>query len=259
MALKCPRCRSKSVRHDRSLGGRAVCSVCGTPMVEPKPSAWRHRTHALGAQGQWLQSKSIRNLIAWLLPISLVGSYVYLMANPRAVSHWIAPYSPASKNDWWIKTPADVELLIGEAQKGDGEDVEQSVHATTRELIFLLKDKGVRLLVSERVTEHAAGVWDPNRAEIRILPSTVALGSHALEEVIAHESAHVAQSCRAGGLGEGSEPMGIKVDAAEVFLQQLRSPLYEGPAPEKAIELEAFSVGANPPWAIKLLDYFCKS
>ncbi len=55
-----------------------------------------------------------------------------------------------------------------------------------------------------------------------------------------------------------AKPMGIKVNPAEVFRHQLDSPLYKGHPSTKAIELEAFSVGANPPWAIKLLDHFCK-
>ncbi len=203
-------------------------------------------------------SLSVKTVIAWLLPIGLAGCYLYLISNPRAVSHWLAPYSPSSRNAWLIKTPADVELLIGQAQKADRETVQQSVHGTMRELIAGLQAKGVRLLISENVMEHAGGEWDPGMAEIRIRPSTVTMGSRVLAEVLAHETAHVSQSCRAGGLGKNSEPMGIKVNTAEAFQHQLDSPLYKGPPSSKAIELEAFSVGANPPWAIKLLDYFCK-
>jgi hypothetical protein len=180
------------------------------------------------------------------------------MANPRAVSHWLAPYSPSSRDSWWIKTPADIELLIDQAQKADRETVDPWVHGTIRNLIASLQAKGVRLLISERVMEHAGGEWDPGLAEIRIRASTVSMGSTVLAEALSHETAHVAQSCRAGGLGKSSEPMGIKVDPAEVFRYQLDSPLYKGPPSSKAIELEAFSVGANPPWAIRLLDHFCK-
>jgi hypothetical protein len=180
------------------------------------------------------------------------------MVNPRAVSHWLAPYSPSSRDSWWIKTPADIELLIDQAQKADSEIVDPSVHETVRELIARLKAKGVHLLISEKVMENAGGVWDPGLAEIRLRPSTVTMGSRVLAEALAHESAHVAQSCRAGGIGKNSETMGIKVNPAEVFRHQLGSPLYKGHPSTKAIELEAFSVGANPPWAIKLLDHFCK-
>lgn len=218
------------------------------------------RNHSFGASfGRQKRSLSLRVMIAWILPAGLVGSYLYFMANPRAVSHWLAPYSPSSQNSWWIKTPADAELLIGQAQKSDREAVDPSIHGTIRELISRLQAKGVRLLISERVMDHAGGEWDPGLAEIRIRPSTVSMGSAVLAEVLAHETAHVAQSCRAGGLGKNSEPMGIEVNPAETYRYQLDSPLYKGSLSSKAIELEAFSVGANPPWAIDLLDHFCKS
>jgi hypothetical protein len=229
-------------------------------MNDTKRKSNRLRYHyAEKTPSRWKQQFSVKTAIAWLLPIGVVGCYLYLMANPRAVSHWLAPYSESTRNAWWIKTPADVELLIDQAQKADSEAVDQSVHGTIRELITRLQVKGVRLLISEKVMEHAGGEWDPSMAEIRIRPSTVTMGSRVLAEALAHETAHVSQSCRAGGLGKNSEPMGIKVNTAEVFKHQLSSPLYKGPPSSKAIELEAFSVGANPPWAIQLLDYFCKA
>jgi hypothetical protein len=52
--------------------------------------------------------------------------------------------------------------------------------------------------------------------------------------------------------------MGIQVDPAKTYQQQLDSALYKGPLSNMAIELEAYSVGAVPEWAPKLLDYFCK-
>lgn len=293
MALQCQRCNGKSVVYDRSLGGRAICSVCGAPMIDiktksirqqkqakvvidtkkepirreiqPKPARGtkvkpirRQKSSSTVTTRRNKQQFTVKAAISWLLPIGLIASYIYITMNPRVVSHWLAPYSPSSKNSWWIKTPADVELLIDQAQKADREFVEQSLHKTIRELIARLQDKGVRLLISDMVTEHAGGEWDPGMAEIRIRPSTVTMGSSVLAEALAHEAAHVSQSCRAGGLGRNSEPLGIRVNTANVFKYQLGSTLYKGPPSSKAIELEAYSVGANPPWAILLLDHFCK-
>jgi hypothetical protein len=53
--------------------------------------------------------------------------------------------------------------------------------------------------------------------------------------------------------------MSIKENPAEVFRKQLDSPLCKDSLSGKAIELEAYSVGANPHWAIKLLDHFLRS
>ncbi len=276
MAPQCQQCNSKSVVYDRSLAGRAVCAVCGAPMSDTKWNLIRRQKNykaVSDAKGRPARRRnhfkpvtprrgrqriSVKTAIAWLLPIGLVGCYLYLMGNPRAVSHWLAPYSPSSRNAWWIRSPADVELLIDQAKEADREAADLSVHGTIRELIPRLQAKGVRLLITDKVMDHAGGEWDPGTAEIRIRPSTVTTGSRVLAEALAHETAHVAQSCRAGGLGRNSEPMGIQVKIAEVFKHQLDSPLYKGPPSSKAIELEAYSVGANPPWAIQLLDHFCK-
>jgi ribosomal protein S27E len=192
MTPRCKRCNSRSIVYDRSLGGRPVCSACGTPISETK-GITSSQSRSIGrAPGTLRQTFSFKTAIAWILPISLVGCYVYLTANPRAVSHWLAPYSPSSRDSWWIRTPADIELLIDQAQKADSEIVDPSVHDTVRELITRLKAKGVRLLISDRVMEHAGGVWDPGLAEIRLRPSTVTMGSMVLAEALAHESAHVA-------------------------------------------------------------------
>jgi hypothetical protein len=84
------------------------------------------------------------------------------------------------------------------------------------------------------------------------------MGTVTLAQALAHEAAHVAQSCRAGGISKNSEPMGIQVDPARTYQQQLGSSLYKGPLSSKAIEIEAYSVGAIPEWAPKLLDHYCK-
>jgi hypothetical protein len=133
-----------------------------------------------------------------------------------------------------------------------------SSHQAIRDLTKILRVKGVRLLISNHVLPHAGGEWDPGRGEIRLRPSTVEKGSRALAQALAHESAHVSQSCRAGGVGRNSEPMGIEVDPAAAYQQQLDTPLQRPPL-SKAIELEAFTVGANPPWAVLLLNHYCRS
>jgi len=200
-----------------------------------------------------------RTLLAWFLPAALFGSYLWFGANPNAFDHWLAPYSPQTREAWWIKTPADTELLINKAQQWDRNPADPSTHEAIRALAATLRAKGVRLLVSNHVMLHAGGEWDPRRGEIRLRPSTVEMGSQALAQALAHESAHVSQSCRAGGLSRNSEPMGIEVDPAAAHQQQLDSPLYKGPPSSKAVELEAYTVGANPPWGELLLNHYCQS
>lgn len=163
-----------------------------------------------------------------------------------------------TKGGWHIATPADVELLIGKAQQSSAGENTQKSDDAIRIIVANLISKDVKILVSENVTPLAGGEWDPSRKELRIRPSIVSMGSATLAQALAHEATHVAQSCRAGSIGANSEPLGIQVDPAKTYQQQLDSALYKGPVSGKAIELEAYSVGAIPEWAPKLLDHNCK-
>jgi hypothetical protein len=202
--------------------------------------------------------RNTRNVLAWLIPASLLGGYLYIWTNPRAISKWMAPYSVSIRNSWNIATPADIELLIGKAQQAPAAPSSQASDAAIRSIASNLISKGVRILISDNVMPNAGGEWDPGRGELRIRPSTVLMGTATLAQALAHEAAHVAQSCRAGDISKNSEPMGIQVDPAKTYQEQLDSALYKGPLSNKAIELEAYSVGAIPEWAPKLLDYYCK-
>jgi hypothetical protein len=213
----------------------------------------------MGSHGSGLGVQlSPRSLIAWLLPTGLVASYIALAFNPNAIKHYRAPDRQEATAGWNIATPADVELLIQKAQNESGRDIDARSETAIRSITASLRNKNVRLLISDNVTPEAGGVWDPGYGEIRLRPSTVAYGTQTLAEALAHESAHVAQSCNAGGIHQPSKPMGILVDTAKTYQRQLGSTLYAGPPSSKAVELEAYSVGAIPEWAPKLLQHYCK-
>jgi hypothetical protein len=203
-----------------------------------------------------------RSIIAWLFPIGLLGGYLHMMTNQKAIDTWMAPYrDPARKaeaNSWQISTPADIELLIDRAQRAPSVPSSQPEEEVIRVIAGNLISKGVSIAISDHVSQGAGGEWDPGSRELRMRPSTVSMGTSVLAQALAHEAAHVAQSCRAGGLSKNSEPMGIQVDPAKTYRQQLDSALYKGPLSNKAVELEAYSVGAIPEWAPKLLDFYCK-
>ena len=129
---------------------------------------------------------------------------------------------------------------------------------TIRILAQTLQSKRIQLVVTDHVTPGAGGEWDTTRGELRLRPSTVAMGVPVLANALAHESTHVAQSCRAGGVGKKSIALGIKVDPVNVYRRELDLPLYRGPIFDKATELEVFSVGTIPSWAVSLLEHFCK-
>jgi hypothetical protein len=197
----------------------------------------------------------VQTAVAWLLPLSLVGSYLWVGSNPQLLRRWT---TPSEQGSWLIETPADTELLIAEASKfAPGAENDQDSAAAIRQLTRSLLSSNVLLRISRRVQEGAAGEWDPGVGEIRIKPEGLQLGLSPLAQILAHEATHVAQSCKGGGIGKNSTPLGIEVDPATTFEAQLNSGLYAGHPAGRAIELEAFTAGARPAWAAQLVDHFC--
>lgn len=256
MARRCPHCQSSSIRYDRSLAGRPVCGGCGRALSPNDLRKAGYSAPLRQALGSSFRNK--KNVISWLIPAGLLGGYLFIWANPNAVTTLSDPHSREASKGWNVATPADIELLIAKAQQSPSGAPLQSNDDAIRSIASKLTSKGVRILISDNVMPKAGGEWDASRAELRIRPSTVSMGTATLAEALAHEAAHVAQSCRAGGISKNSEPMGIKVDPAKTYEQQLNSALYKGPLSSKAIELEAFSVGAIPEWAPLLLDHYCR-
>lgn len=96
MARPCPRCRSRAIKHDRSLGGRAVCGRCGLPVGSP----WHGRINRLEAQwhGVCLAVPSIRVVLAWVLPLGLMAGMLHLTANPSGTIPSLPAPSPSGQD-----------------------------------------------------------------------------------------------------------------------------------------------------------------
>jgi len=151
----------------------------------------------------------VQTAFAWLLPLSLVGSYLWVGSNPQVLRRWT---TPPEQDSWLIETPADTELLIAEASKfAPGAENDQDSSAAIRQLTRSLLASNVRLRISRRVHDGAVGEWDPNIGEIRIKPEGLQMGLHPLAQILAHEATHVAQSCKGGGIGKNSITPGCRV------------------------------------------------
>lgn len=143
--------------------------------------------------------------------------------------------------------------------KNNPVDSEQDSNAIAiRRLSLSLTNKGVRIRISDSVQDGAAGEWDPNLTELRIRPVAVQKGLPALAEILAHEATHVAQSCHGGSIRQASVPLGIEVSPVQTFAQQLNADLYAGHPATRTIELEAYSAGAQPDYAVKLVEHYCR-
>ena len=154
----------------------------------------------------------------------------------------------------WLRLPRQLQPATKGGVVRAGHEDQTSL---VRHLLARLIAHRVAIVVTDAVPDGAAAVWNPARAEINLRPTVLHRGMPMLAEVLAHESAHVAQSCQGGGLHRSAVPLGIPVDAAATFDASLNSGLYPGHASSKAVELEAYSVGARPAWAAELLDHYC--
>ena len=103
MARPCPRCKSRSIKHDRSLAGRAVCGNCGLPVG----SAWSgQQRNSRARRGGHPQARAARRALTWLLPLGLAAGLLYLAANPAAMRPWLHPSTEERSPQGQLNAPA---------------------------------------------------------------------------------------------------------------------------------------------------------
>lgn len=84
------------------------------------------------------------------------------------------------------------------------------------------------------------------------------MGIPVLVNAQAYKPTRAAQSCRTGGIGTKSIALGIKVEPVSTNQHKIDLPPCRETQFDKATELEAFSVRANPSWGTSLLGNFAR-
>ncbi|WP_398334472.1 hypothetical protein [Vulcanococcus sp.] len=111
-----------------------------------------------------------------------------------------------------------------------------------RQMLGSLERSGVVVLLEQPRKPGAAGEWNPRRAELRIRPDVPGKGSAEFARVLNHETIHVAQSCRGGGLRAQPKPLGLSRQLDARARQHLAEPLYaKASARERVLEEEAYA------------------
>ena len=116
-----------------------------------------------------------------------------------------------------------------------------SVNPTIAGQVNTLESLGIQVVVGDPSIHGASAEWDASRRTMTISSQTMRQGSGAVLQAINHEAVHIAQSCKAGGIGTGGVALGIGTsgDAA----QALQHEVYEGVSEEeKQLELEAYTL-----------------
>jgi hypothetical protein len=132
-------------------------------------------------------------------------------------------------------------------------------HGAIRQMLGSLERSGVVVLLEQPRKPGAAGEWNPRRAELRIRPDVPGKGSVEFARVLNHETIHVAQSCRGGGLRAQPMPLGLSRQLDARARQHLAEPLYaKASARERVLEEEAYAGQGQLSLGMQLLAAHCR-
>jgi hypothetical protein len=127
-----------------------------------------------------------------------------------------------------------------------------------RDLLDRLRRLGVMVELQAPGHALAAGEWMPRRARLRIRPDIPLRGSPTLAMVLNHESIHVAQSCRGGGVRRDPALLGLPHRVSPEGRAMLATPAYSSSPPRlRRLEQEAYAHQNDLEIGAVLLDRHC--
>ena len=107
--------------------------------------------------------------------------------------------------------------------------------------VSTLESLGIEIVVGNPSIDGASAEWDAARRTVTISPATMQQGAGAVLQAMNHEAVHVAQSCKAGGVGTAGKALGIGTSGAAA--EALQHEVYESVSrEEKQLELEAYTL-----------------
>ncbi|MFM8259709.1 MAG: hypothetical protein ACKN83_07790 [Vulcanococcus sp.] len=135
--------------------------------------------------------------------------------------------------------------LMSQAQAaisgGDGPVASLTADATIAGQVHTLESLGIQVVVGEPTIDGASAQWDSGSRTMTISADTMKAGAPSVLQAMNHESVHVAQSCKAGGVGEAGRALGIATSGEAA--QAVQHDTYAGiSAEEKQMELEAYTL-----------------
>ena len=123
----------------------------------------------------------------------------------------------------------------------DGPVATLTTDATVAGQVSTLESLGIEVVVGDPSIDGASAEWDAASRTMTISSATMQQGSSAVLQAINHEAVHIAQSCKAGGVGEAGIPLGIRTSGEAT--QALQHDVYEDASEtEKQMELEAYTL-----------------
>lgn len=119
-----------------------------------------------------------------------------------------------------------------------------------------LEGLGIQIVVGDPSVHGASAQWDPSRRTMTISPTTMEKGFGAVMRSIDHEAVHIAQSCKAGGVGLAGSPLGVAASGEAV--EKVQHAVYEDASDHaKHLEVEAYSLTEQKGAGIKAAIEHC--
>lgn len=123
----------------------------------------------------------------------------------------------------------------------DGPVASLTADSTIASQVNTLESLGIQVVVGEPSIDGASAEWDSSSRTMTISAETMQQGSDAVLQAMNHESVHVAQSCKAGGVGAAGSALGIATSGEAALAVQHET--YSGiSAEEQQMELEAYTL-----------------
>lgn len=125
-------------------------------------------------------------------------------------------------------------------------------------IIDTLASFGVLVVIGEPLKKGASGEWDPFNQVLRLSPKSLNMGSEVVLEILNHESIHVAQSCKAGGINYRPQPLDLPLSPERITGKPLKSDVYASiTSTQRRLEQEAYSYEYSNRAARNLLAKHC--
>lgn len=170
---------------------------------------------------------------------------------PTVPSPW--PEYPVKPGDQWL-APEQAASFVRRLPSRPGD---RHTPAEAEQLLQALQLRGVKILIEHPSNRDSpyGGLWAPQYSLIKLTADQL-WGIDPLVKTLAHESIHVAQSCRQGGLRHNAEPLGLAVLREKIALVE-NTPLLYKDAGNPRIEAEAYTYGSDPAATLRILDEYC--
>lgn len=142
-----------------------------------------------------------------------------------------------ASNAGGLMSQAQAAIGIG----GEGPVASLTADSTIAGQVNTLESLGIQVVVGEPSIDGASAEWDASSRTMTISADTMNSGAPAVLQAMNHEAVHVAQSCKAGGVGQAGTALGIGTSGAAA--QAVQHDTYAGiSAEEKQMELEAYTL-----------------